>query len=473
MTSEAILIGHRELPPPLTPEAVAYGWRQLLYRAGFDPADVPLWYGDPAHAPASFRGVVVIPCAQDAFDRLLQRPPGTLDTLPPEQAFPADAPSPLAESIPILFWGAGRRRTARPLVARRDGGGLILYADLIAAAFFMLSRWEETVVPSRDEHGRFPAVAGVAYKQGFLLRPIVDEYALLLRAWLAALSPRREPRPRHFAVRLSHDIDHVRPFPTWKQGMRVLGGDLLKRRSLSQARRTLSALVTQTLRPAHTAELKAVADLADLAARHNLKAVFYFMAADPAPYDSGYDPARPPVRSLLKRLDARGFEIGLHPGYHTLGDPERLAREKARLDAILGRTDYGGRQHYLRFRVPDTWRDGERVGLAHDSTLGYADHEGFRCGTCHPFRPFDVQQNREMDLREYPPIVMDRTLRGYRRLTPDRARDRILSLARRCRRVEGTFTLLWHPAASDDDGLWTALYREILSILSRWQEGRD
>ena len=48
--------------------------------------------------------------------------------------------------------------------------------DILAASFFMLTRWEEYVNRTRDNHNRFQATASLAYKQGFLDRPIVNEY---------------------------------------------------------------------------------------------------------------------------------------------------------------------------------------------------------------------------------------------------------------------------------------------------------
>ena len=54
----------------------------------------------------------------------------------------------------------------------------------------------------------------------------------------------------------------------------------------------------------------------------------------------------------------------------------------------------GGRQHYLRWKSPDTWRILEKTGLKYDVTLSFADHEGFRCGICFPYKPFDVVENR-------------------------------------------------------------------------------
>jgi hypothetical protein len=137
------------------------------------------------------------------------------------------------------------------------------------------------------------------------------------------------------------------------------------------------------------------------------------------------------------------------------------------MDAILGKSDYGGRQHYLRCKVPTTWRNCEQVGLVYDSSMGYADYEGFRCGTCHPFRPFDVEQNREMKITEVPLIVMDQTLRRYRKLSPDQAEEQIMQLAKRCKRVGGTFTLLWHNSSLVGEWqTWEATYRRVAKNLA-------
>src|SRR5690606_31890778 len=160
-----------------------------------------------------------------------------------------------------------------------------------AATFFMLSRWEETVIPTRDQHGRFPATASVAYRQGFLDRPIADEYGLILQEWLKTLLPGWTPQQAQFSVKLSHDIDHVRRFPSLYRAGRTLAGDLLKRRSPDRAIHTLQALRVQTLTPEQDPFLQGVYELADLSEQHGLNSAFYFMAAEPGLYDTGYDPA--------------------------------------------------------------------------------------------------------------------------------------------------------------------------------------
>jgi hypothetical protein len=461
----------------LTPSAIHYCWQQLIQRIdnrgvvqrGIQPqiGGITFIYGAPdtvdrADAPA----IVVVPCAPTAWHALIEQCRLHLPHAPLAQLLPPGARLPFAEPLPILFWGDGYEDGGKPFAEQWKNGTVVIYADILAATFFMLSRWEETVVPIRDQHGRFPATASVAHKQGFLDRPIVDEYALILQAWLQTLLPNWTPQTPRFSVKVSHDIDHVRQFRSLFRAGRVLAGDLLKRRSLHLAGRTLQSLIASRAKPDQDPYLRGVYDLADISEQHGLTSSFYFMTAQPGPYDAGYA-ADESLRRCIDNLRQRKHEIGFHPGYCTPEDPDRFAAEKARMDALVGIDRYGGRQHYLRFRTPDTWRLWEQAGLTYDSTLSYADHEGFRCGTCHPYRPFDVEQDRQLDLLEIPLIVMDGTLKQYRKLTPEEGEERILALAKRCKQVNGVFTLLWHNTSLQGEwGPWAAMYHRVMPQLA-------
>jgi len=458
----------------LPEKAVDYAWQQLVSRAGgkLETSPAEMFYG--GHGDCCSPTVVIKPCAPGAWEKLIERKPHTLDWIAVAETIPSSANLPFANSIPVLFWGAGYEDGHKPFAERCPDGSVIFYADIIAATLFMLTRWEETVVPDRDEHGRFPATASVAYKQGFLDRPIVDEYALILREWLKVLCPHWHPEPRKFAVKLSHDIDHVQRFPNWRKGVRTLLGDVLKRRDLGLAKESAINTLAQIANPRWDHYYRGIYKLAELSKAYGFSNdAFYFMAADPGPFDQGYDIQAPFVRECIETLLQGGFEIGLHPSYKTFGEPVRLLEEKARLDAVLGYSEYGSRQHYLRCQVPDTWRHWEQAGFAYDSTMTYADRAGFRCGTCHPFRPFDLHQNRELDLWEIPLIVMEGTLIHYRHLTPQQAEQRILELAKRCCQVEGTFTLLWHNTSLYQNWMaWRTTYERVLKQLMELQNGQ-
>ena len=92
-------------------------------------------------------------------------------------------------ATPQTAWLTEASLPSEPLV--RDDGLPLLYGDdLFGGAFFLLTRYEEAVCPQRDEHDRFPAGASIAEREGFLERPLVNEYAERLWRLLEARWPR-------------------------------------------------------------------------------------------------------------------------------------------------------------------------------------------------------------------------------------------------------------------------------------------
>ena len=461
------------LPNLLTKEALDYTSRQIAMRAGiivqhpsgngFEQLGLPLHYADPEDIHLNQPGIIVAPCKGNDWGKLLESAPGGIDWIPPESYLPTNDRSIFDEPIPVLFWGNGRDGDLK-FAELHSNGKLVINVDIIASAFFMLTRLEEPASSIQDDHGRFPALASFAFKQNFLDRPIIDEYGLILREWLKVAIPGWKPNSRIFSVQLSHDIDLIRYYKTNRATLRSIAGDLFKRRIPKQAWQKMVAMIKPSRDPYYTA----IQSLANISQESDLgNDVFYFMMSNPSSMENDYNPQSPRITRCIKTLQEQGFKIGLHAGYRTICDPKQLSIEKERMDAILGESNYGSRQHYLRFKVPTTWRIYEQVGLSYDSSMCYADHEGFRCGTCYPFLPFDVEQNREMKITEVPLIVMDQTLRRYRKLSPDQGEVQIMQLAKRCKRVGGTFTLLWHNSSLVGEWqTWEATYRRVAKNLA-------
>jgi len=454
-----------------TPQSIRYAWQQLLTRAGFaqpeisstpfETLGIKFYYDFPELIQVPDPKIIVVPCQVQGWQALLTRAEHTLYWIPSQESVPEGYHLSFSDPIPVLFWGAGYEDGRKPFAERHEDGTVIFYVDIVAATLFMLTRWEETIVVDRDEHERYPATASVAYTQGFLDRPVVDEYALILQAWLKSLLPAWSPYPHQFSIKLSHDIDFV-----CRASWRTLGGDLLKRRNLSLTLQTLLGIVAPHTDP----YLRGLYELADLSEQNGFQSAFYFMAAQRGSFDPGYNPTGKLAQRCIQGMRDRGHEVGFHPGYATYNNAERFLIEKRRMDQALETNRYGGRQHVLRFQVPDTWRLWEQAGLAYDSTLTYADHEGFRCGTCHPYQPFDIEQDRQLDVLEIPLIVMEGTLKQYRYLTPEASAKRILALAQRCKQVNGVFTLLWHNASMHGEWApWATMYRQILPHLSKME----
>lgn len=99
-----------------------------------------------------------------------------------------------------------------------------------------------------------------------------------------------------------------------------------------------------------------------------------------------------------------------------------------------------------------------------DSTLGYSDCEGFRCGICVPYPVFNTLTRQPLRLLERPLVAMDVTLAAYRRYTPTEASAALRALKQQIWKHGGEFTLLWHNSSFNTpewEG-WKSVYEAAL-----------
>lgn len=343
--------------------------------------------------------------------------------------------------------------------------------DIFGSIFFMLSRYEEVVVPDRDEHDRFPATASVAFQAGFLERPIVNEYVELLWAMVSYLWPGLERRERQFRMLVSHDVDTpfddaLRP-PYW--AMRRFAGDVIKRRDPVGAVRSVRRWARIRGGELQLDRNNTFDFIMEESEKRGLTSAFYFIPNGSPDQAISYDVNHPIIQDLLKRIDERGHEIGYHASYDTYQDGAKTAREAEHLRSAVERAGIeqiprGGRQHYLRWRTPDTFRNWEQAGMQYDSTLGYADRPGFRCGVCWEYSVYDVVNRNPLKLVERPLVAMECSVISSRYLNlgygPE-AFDVFNRLQQQCRAHSGDFVLLWHNSelVTPDQ---RAFYRELL-----------
>ena len=157
----------------------------------------------------------------------------------------------------------------------------------------------------------------------------------------------------------------------------------------------------------------------------------------------------------------KGWEVGLHGGHNAYNNLDEIEDKKKRLEKDLGKKVIGYRNHYLKFKVPDTWELLSKAGFKYDTTFGYADCVGFRNGMCHPFKPFNLDTNMEIDIFEIPLTIMDCTLFDYMKLDFDKAWDVTKMLIDIVEKHKGIITILWHNTYMVDDKL--KFYEKILN----------
>jgi hypothetical protein len=332
--------------------------------------------------------------------------------------------------------------------------------DDLAEAFFHLARIEERTGP-RDEHGRFPASATSLDPLEPPLERLREELRLEPRRWGGA----------RFAVALSHDVDI--PWRWTRKGVR-LGAGRLKAAAWGRdsgaawrEARGLAAVPVHRLRG--TDPNFSFERIADLERRRGAASVFFLMAAhrvvQDGPAAETYDRLRPRVVETLLGL---GCEIGLHASYSAAFDPSLIAEEKAELER-LGATLHGQRYHYLRVDPHANLAPLSDLGFTYDSSLAFGGAPGFRAGIAHPFRPWDLEHDRPLELIEIPLAAMDVTLAEsrYLGLSVREAERRLLALLDWAAEHGGGFSILWHTDRFDPatSGGWDRLYARLIDAI--------
>ena len=98
--------------------------------------------------------------------------------------------------------------------------------DPFGATFYMLTRYEEYLPHIKDKFGRFEAKESLAYKHGFLNKPVVDQWAQILKLALIKKYPQLKFPTKKFKFINTIDIDSAYLYLE-KGIIRTLGASLV------------------------------------------------------------------------------------------------------------------------------------------------------------------------------------------------------------------------------------------------------
>ncbi len=191
------------------------------------------------------------------------------------------------------------------------------------------------------------------------------------------------------------------------------------------------------------------------------------------------------VLSILREADR---EIGIHGTDGDRPDPAALDHDRRELSQRARSEVRGMRYHYLACLYHSTLPVLDEAGLEYDSSLAFAEREGFRCGASFPFHPYDLARERPLRLLELPLAAMDTSLIGqrYRALDAEAAEHACRDVLSRVRDGGGGVAVLWHNTRFDrrsaqgyDDVYWRliewakaegALVTSAGQVVRRWRE---
>jgi len=350
-----------------------------------------------------------------------------------------------------------------------DDKKVIINADIITLSFIMLSRYEEILIQERDQHNRFEYKNSLACKYNFIDIPIVDEYAMLLRKWLLKFIPSLEILKKKPEIIPTHDIDGIRRFGNLFRNIEtIVGGDIISRKSLSIAYKSLKQCFVAIKNSNKDPLIIAIERFIEVSMMFGLCSEFYFKGLQKGEKNATYDIFVPEVKYCMNKIRDAEMIIGMHGGYDSYNNELNYQHEKENIELVYGEAVKTGRQHFLRFDINKTIPVWQKCGLKNDSTLGYAEREGFRCGTCHEYYLYDLENDFTSTVKERPLIVMDGTLLEYRGQSIETAFAILEKLNKRCQAVEGNFVILWHNHSMfrDYENIFRDVYCKFLESIS-------
>ena len=328
-------------------------------------------------------------------------------------------------------------------------GDSFLPFDPFAATFYLISRYEEYLSETTDEHERFADSENTLVKLGMQKKPIVDQMAYWVAEKISEQFPEFKIRKRTFQLITTIDIDNAWAFKN-KSLFISLGGiakavvhrhwDELKQRTVVLLRLRNDPYDTyKYILETYQAKLDQL--------------MFFLLIGDRNQFDRNISYQNKPFRKLIASLAAT-CKVGIHPSYASNDKPWLFEKEKERLEKIIHQPVTQSRQHYLKLKFPKTYQNLLKSGITDDFTMGFASLAGFRSGTCTPFLFFDLSQNKSTELIIHPFQTMDVTLKNYMHLSPQKAWHLIEELMLEVKKVNGTFISLWHNESLNDSGQW-------------------
>lgn len=334
--------------------------------------------------------------------------------------------------------------------------------DLFAASFYLITRYEEYLPFTADEHGRFAASESLAFKNNFLHIPVINLWAHDLKDALSTKYPSLSFQKNAYQFTPTYDIDHAYLFKH-KSSFVNFGSKVKDLLTFDFANMKLRKQVIKNkiADPYDTFNY-----LNQIHQQNKLNPIFFFLLADRAKYDK---PINYNITALQKLINqtTQNSSVGIHPSYASNKSYDLLETEVARLKNITGKAVEVSRQHFLKLSLPQTYQNLIKAGIKNDYTMGYAEHAGFRASIAQSFPFFDLEQNKTTSLRVQPFTIMDATYQFYKGNNIEQFLVDAEAIIDITKSVNGQFISLFHNNSFSEIGLnkgWKAAYQKMIVL---------
>jgi peptidoglycan/xylan/chitin deacetylase (PgdA/CDA1 family) len=347
---------------------------------------------------------------------------------------------------------------------------LIFHHDLFSCVFYLLSGMQEFNAENLDKYGRFPFEQSLQCKFGFVGKPMVNYYFEILISAVSKFCAQQginfqaKAIQQNWTLLLSHDVDFVHKYTARNIAFCVKQFFISNSRTFNQKRNDLKESMrwfskTETLKdPYHTFDY-----LHDLAKKYGFKTT-WFLLGKGKKHDGRYCFTDKQIQKLIQKCSNENHELAIHGTFFSYNNAQRLIREIQNFKIATSYLPKGIRQHFLKYKLPETAKIQQNVGFMYDATLGFSASSGFRNSYTHPFFLYDFEKDETLTILQIPLVAMDVSYLSYLKSSYNEILEDMDCLLSEVRKFNGVFTLLWHNSNLDENE-WPGIklfYEEIL-----------
>ncbi len=334
--------------------------------------------------------------------------------------------------------------------------------DIFAASFYLTARYEEYLPHTLDKYGRFSNETSLAYKEDFLQLPLVNLWMKELVKTLQKKFSDFQFSTSEFRFIPTYDIDIAFAY----KGKGIVRNIATLFLSMIKGEWSITKERLQVL----NGKRKDFFDVYDwLNSLHNqrkLNPIYFFLLAEKRKvYDKNISPNNYHLKKLIKQISEKN-KVGIHPSWQSGNSEQVLKKELNLLRKISGNKVKYSRQHYIKMKMPETYRLLLKNGIQEDYSMGYGSINGFRASIASPFYWYDLEKEAPTSLLIFPFCFMDANSFFEQHYSATQAAHELQRYHDNVKNVKGTLITIFHNHFITEQSQWIEwrnMYKDFLA----------
>lgn len=333
--------------------------------------------------------------------------------------------------------------------------------DVLAASFYMLTRYEEYLPQVKDNLGRFMPTSSLAHQHNFLQKPVVDLWALRVKKIIQTRFPDIKWELKHFNVELICEVNEAFAYKKkgWFRAFEGFFADLFKLR-FSKLYNRLKVILGVMKDPFHTYNY-----MINKALKSKANLRVFFGLGNYSSHDKSINADSYTYQRLIKSI-ADYCPIGLRLSFDSQKNLAEFKIERKRFEQITHRAASHTFCQYAKISLPNTYRTLIEQEVTADYSMGYLDYAGFRAGTCSPFLFYDLDYEIQTPLSVVPFCLSKNMFDNI--TSPEKGIEQAAELMNAIKEVNGKAVIhIQNDLFDDTDSrapFWKAMYSYFVSL---------